>query len=179
MTWDPWVWLAAMSWVLRAWSLGGLSSLGGGQEGLWAALQRQLSAAQIQLTGFKAGTRSCDAGADWIQLAVGGGRGKNLGEFGGEPAPYNRTPRCTQKRAITWALAHGQGARPPWRGKWEAPTPLSFPLWVEPRPILAPRSQWGPRAWDTPTQQLPFAQHVADDIYGGFQESWRMSSCWV
>ena len=43
---------------------GGMSSLGGGQEGLRAALQRQLSAAQIQLTGFKAGTRSRDAGAD-------------------------------------------------------------------------------------------------------------------
>lgn len=42
----------------------GVFSLGGGQQGLRAALQRQLSAAQIQLTGFKAGIRSRDAGAD-------------------------------------------------------------------------------------------------------------------
>ena len=51
----------------------GYSSLCGVQQGLRAALQHQLSAAQIQLIGFKAGIRSCDAGADLIQVVGEGG----------------------------------------------------------------------------------------------------------
>lgn len=63
-----------MRWAgVESLELVGCSRLCGVQQGLRAALQHQLSAAQIQLIGFKAGVRSYDAGDNWIQVVGEGG----------------------------------------------------------------------------------------------------------